>query len=50
MLQMMRKRYKNKVVMDMNNTLKGKDYRRIFFLYGIVYTTIPIIITEITWD
>ena len=34
----------------MNNTLKGKDYRRIFFLYGIVYTTIPIIITEITWD
>ena len=36
--------------MNMNNTLKGKDYRRIFFLFGIVYTTIPIIITEITWD
>ena len=34
----------------MNNTLKGKDYRRIFFLYGMVYATIPIIITEITWD
>ena len=34
----------------MNNTLKKKDYRRIFFLYGIVYATIPIIIMEITWD
>ena len=34
----------------MSNTLKGKDYRRIFFLYGIVYATISIIITEITWD
>lgn len=34
----------------MNNTLTSKDYRRIFFLYGIVYATIPIIIIEITWD
>ena len=34
----------------MNKTLKPKDYRRIFFLYGIVYATIPIIFTEITWD
>ena len=34
----------------MNNTLTSKDYRRIFFLYGIVYATNPIIITEITWD
>ncbi len=34
----------------MSNTLKGKDYWKIFFLYGIAYTTIPIIITEITWD
>ena len=36
--------------MDMNTALKGKDYRKIFFLYGMVYATIPIIITEITWD
>lgn len=34
----------------MNKTLKAKDYRRIFFLYGIVYATIPIIIVEILWD
>ena len=34
----------------MNKLLKAKDYRRIFLLYGIVYTTIPIIIVEITWD
>lgn len=34
----------------MNEVLKAKDYRRIFLLYGIVYATIPIIITEITWD
>lgn len=34
----------------MNKFLKAKDYRRIFLLYGIVYATIPIIITEVTWD
>lgn len=34
----------------MNEVLKAKDYRRVFLLYGIVYATIPIIITEITWD
>ena len=34
----------------MNNTLKAKDYLKIFLLYGIVYATIPIIIFEITWD
>ena len=34
----------------MTKSLKSKDYRRIFLLYGIVYATIPIIITEITWD
>ncbi len=34
----------------MNKNLTSKDYRRIFFLYGIVYATIPIIIFEITWD
>ena len=30
--------------------MNKKDYIKIFFLYGIVYATIPIIITEITWD
>ena len=34
----------------MDETIKTKDYRRIFFLNGIVYATIPIIITEIIWD
>ena len=34
----------------MNKSLERRDYWRIFFLYGIVYATIPIIITEITWD
>jgi len=34
----------------MNKLLKAKDYIRIFILYGIVYATIPIIISEITWD
>lgn len=34
----------------MNNTLKSKDYRKIFFLYGVVYATIPIIIAELIWD
>lgn len=34
----------------MNKTLKRKDYWKIFLLYGIVCATIPIIITEITWD
>lgn len=34
----------------MNKSLERKDYWRIFFLYGIVYATIPIIITEITCD
>lgn len=34
----------------MNKSLKAKDYRRIFLLYGIVYATIPIIIAEVTWD
>ena len=34
----------------MNKVLKRRDYLRIFFLFGIVYATIPIIITEITWD
>ena len=34
----------------MEKTLKSKDYRRIFFLYGIICATIPIIITEIIWD
>lgn len=38
------------VKINMNKTLKAKDYRRIFFLYGIVYATIPIIIVEILWD
>ena len=34
----------------MNKTLKAKDYRKIFFLYGVVYATIPIIIAELIWD
>ncbi|MBR6253633.1 MAG: hypothetical protein IKR04_07365 [Clostridia bacterium] len=34
----------------MDKSLKAKDYLKIFFLYGIVYATIPIIILEITWD
>lgn len=34
----------------MNKLLKAKDYRKIFFLYGIIYATIPIIIVEIIWD
>ena len=34
----------------MSKPLKRKDYFRIFLLFGIVYATIPIIITEITWD
>lgn len=34
----------------MNKSLTSKDYRKIFFLYGIVYATIPIIICEIIWD
>lgn len=29
----------------MNKTLKRKDYWKIFLLYGIVFATIPIIIT-----
>ena len=33
-----------------NRRLKFKDYKAIAFLYGIVYTTIPIIILEILWD
>lgn len=36
--------------MSMNKSLTSKDYRKIFFLYGIVYATIPIIICEIIWD
>ena len=35
---------------SINKPLKAKNYRKIFFLYGIVYATIPIIIAEITWD
>ena len=34
----------------MSSNLKAKDYLRIFFLYGIVYAAIPIIIAEIMWD
>ena len=34
----------------MNKTLKANDYRKIFFLYGVVYATIPIIIAELIWD
>lgn len=34
----------------MKKKLTKKDYFRIFLLYGIVYATIPIIISEITWD
>jgi len=34
----------------MNKNLTSKDYRKIFFLYGIIYATIPIIICEIIWD
>lgn len=34
----------------MSSNLKLKDYRRVFFLYGVVYATIPIIITEVIWD
>lgn len=34
----------------MNNSLTKKDYLKIFFIYGIVYATIPIIIAEIAWD
>lgn len=34
----------------MSKTLKAKDYRKIFFLYGVVYATIPIIIAELIWD
>ena len=30
--------------------LKGKDYFKIALFYGIVCATLPIIITEITWD
>ena len=34
----------------MENNLTKKDYFKIFLLYGAVIATIPIIITEITWD
>jgi len=34
----------------MEKSLTKKDYFRIFLLYGIVYSTIPIIISEIIWD
>lgn len=34
----------------MKKQLTKKDYFQIFLLYGIVYATIPIIITEIIWD
>ena len=34
----------------MKKELTKKDYFRIFLLYGIVYSTIPIIIAEIVWD
>lgn len=34
----------------MTKALSGRDYFKILLLYGIVYATIPIIITEIIWD
>lgn len=34
----------------MDKKLNAKAYRRIFFLFGILYATVPIIIAEISWD
>lgn len=52
MISIAKKVYYNgvEVVRCMKNYLKAKDYRKIFFLYGLVYATIPIIIVEILWD
>ena len=33
-----------------NKSLEFKDYLKIALLFGLVYATLPIIFTEITWD